>query len=207
MDHKMIDLKSSNLVVVDVETSGTNPFIHELLAVGLAPVVESAPPLLVHVRAHRIEWGEYAKRNFSKFEATWDADAISPQDACAEIESYLRRVFGSKTATPVGHNIGFDTAFLRRLAFRGGINELPGLSHRSLDTHTMLYLLHLKGIIPASALTSDGALRHFGIAVPDEARHTALGDALATRELVMHIFSEFASLEQAEPPQNYKIRR
>jgi DNA polymerase-3 subunit epsilon len=52
----------------------------------------------------------------------------------------------------------------------------------------MLYLLYLKGILPSSALSSDGAFGYFGIKVPEGDRHTALGDALATRELVLRLF-------------------
>jgi DNA polymerase III epsilon subunit-like protein len=107
---------------------------------------------------------------------------------CEKIERYLSSVFPGEAVTPVGHNVGFDVAFLRKLAFLGGRNEITAISHRALDTHTMLYLLHLKGRVPPSALSSDGAFEYFGIRVPDNERHTALGDALATRELVLRIF-------------------
>jgi len=40
----------NNLVVVDLETSGTNPFRHEVLAVGLVPLTEKIPPYLLYVR-------------------------------------------------------------------------------------------------------------------------------------------------------------
>ena len=89
--------------------------------------------------------------------------------------------------TVVGHNVGFDVAFLRQLAFQAGLNEVPLISHRVIDTHTMLYLLHLSGVIPEDALSSDGAFRHFEIGPQAFARHTALGDALATRELFMRV--------------------
>ena len=91
----------------------------------------------------------------------------------------------------VGHNIGFDLGFLKQLAFLSGKDELTGASHRVLDTYTMLFLLHEKGLIPSSALTSDGAFRYFGIRISETQRHTALGDALATRDLFRAIFDKF----------------
>jgi hypothetical protein len=78
-------------------------------------------------------------------------------------------------------------AFLAKLAALAGQEGFAGLSHRSVDTHTLLFLLCLMGDIPSSALTSDGAFDYFGIRVPDEIRHTALGDALATSKLLLNL--------------------
>jgi DNA polymerase III subunit epsilon len=103
------------------------------------------------------------------------------------IEEYVRTTFGGEEVTLVGHNIGFDVAFLRKLAFEGGREQLAGISHRALDTHTLLYVLALENRIPVSATKSDGAFRHFGIQVPPSKRHTALEDARATRALLLAI--------------------
>jgi DNA polymerase III epsilon subunit-like protein len=185
MVRKMVDLSNRPIVVVDLETSGVNPFRHEVLAVGLAPLDRGLPPLSVYVRPERIQWTEYAERNFERFSGEWNAESISPAEACVSIERYLAEVFSGKPVTPLGHNVGFDLAFLRKLAFLGGRDQLAGLSHRAIDTHTLLYMLASKGQIPHDAATSDGAFRHFGIAV--DGRHTAIGDAIATRDLVYRL--------------------
>jgi DNA polymerase-3 subunit epsilon len=183
----MIQLPSKNLVVIDLETSGTNPFLHDVLTVGLVPLTEAAPPCVVHVRPKEIYWSRYAKENFARFSAAWESEAVSPIAACEAIEQYLSRVFRKEPVTAIGHNVGFDMAFLRKLAFLAGKEEIAGISHRALDTHTILYLLFLSGQIPSSALSSDGAFKYFDISVPKDARHTALGDALATRELFLRL--------------------
>jgi DNA polymerase-3 subunit epsilon len=140
-------------------------------------------PKQVYVRPKEIIWNDFGKKNFEKFASEWEANALPPAEACNVIEEYLAHAFPGGSATPVGHNIGFDVAFLRQLAFLGGRDQLAVLSHRAIDTHTLLYLLYLENKVPAEALTSDGAFKHFGIKVAEELRHTALGDALATREL------------------------
>jgi DNA polymerase-3 subunit epsilon len=180
-----------DLVIVDVETSGVNPFENEILAVGLVPLTRPGNSRVVYVDASDVVWGDFAKKNFTKFEHAWKSQAVAPQEACATISSFLRSASDGRVVTPIGHNIGFDTAFLRRLAFRAGKSEIAGLSHRAIDTHSLLYVLYMLNLVPASALSSDGALRFFGIDVPDDQRHTALGDAMATRVLVLRIFEEF----------------
>lgn len=187
----MINLRDNSLLVVDLETSGINPFRHDVLAVGLVPLLERVAPAVIYVRPNEIQWSNYARRNFDKYVADWEAGAMPPSNACEAIERYLAQAFPGKQVTPVGHNIGFDVAFLRKLAFLGGRDELATISHRAVDTHTMLYLLFLKGRVPSSALSSEGAFYHFGIEVPEAARHTAIGDALATRELVLRLFELF----------------
>lgn len=183
----MKNLDSAPLVIVDLETSGVNPFNHDVLALALVPLNSALPPHVVFVKPPEIRWSDYARANFAKFAAEWERGAVPPVEACASIESYLARTFGGQMATPIGHNIGFDVAFLRKLAFLAHRDELPGLSHRAIDTHTLLYVLASAGRIPPSAVTSSGAFEHFGIRVSDSMRHTAFGDAVATRELFCRI--------------------
>lgn len=183
----MYDLKNKDLVVIDVETSGINPFRHDVLAVGLAPLNNALPSCVVYIRPETIEWSPFARQNFDKYSSDWQALAVTPAEACDSIEKYLAETFSGRNVTPIGHNIGFDVSFLRRLAFLGGRDQLAGLSHRAIDTHTLLYLLALQGKAPESATNSDGAFKHFGINIEENARHTALGDAKATRELLLRL--------------------
>ena len=181
----------NNIVVVDVETSGLNPYQHQLLAVGLCPLWGLVEPTTIFVKHTGITWSPRAKDYFSGYQVEWEQRAVAPARACADVEGYFVRVSPTRPVQLVGHNIGFDVGFLKQLAFLAGKDELAGASHRFLDTYTMLYLLSSKGLIPNSALTSDGAFKHFGIRINDSQRHTAIGDALATRELVRVLLERF----------------
>jgi len=180
-----------NLVVIDVETSGINPFRHQILSLALVPLDLSKSPLELYVNEGEPEWQKTAAAYFEESRPSWEAYGRSASEACAALSSYIETVFGDKI-TVVGHNVGFDVAFLRQLAFRAGLDQVPLISHRVIDTHTILYLLHLSGVIPEDALSSDGAFRHFDIRPQASARHTALGDALATRELFMRALELWA---------------
>lgn len=179
----MNQLNHENLVAIDLETSGINPFKHDVLSIALVPIDEKLPPKTLYIRHNSIEWSSFAYSNFLRFSSTWEENCIDPNQACEEIENYLRRTFHGNIATPIGHNIGFDVAFLRRLAFQAGRDQLAGLSHRALDTHTMLFVLNYQKKIPKEALSSDGAFSYFNIDIQEKHRHTAIGDAEATRTL------------------------
>lgn len=175
-------LDAQPLVVVDVETSGTNLAAHSLMAAAFVPVNEDKPVLEVYFRPKRIEWSPRAKEMFASYETVWEQVAVPPERACAAITTYIQGVFG-RPVTIVAHNVAFDFAFLRKTFHEANALESDAFSHRAVDTHTLLFLAHLKGIIPKSALSSTGAFDFFGIKVSREARHTAVGDAIATREL------------------------
>jgi DNA polymerase III epsilon subunit-like protein len=185
----MILPEKNSLVVIDIETSGVNPFVHNPLALGIVPVSSTARPLQVYIRPAQITWSCHAKELFKGYAREWEAEAVAPADALERVSEYLKSVFPLGRATPVGHNVGFDVAFLRKLAFLSGKEEIEGLSHRAIDTHTILYLLYLRGVLSADALTSDGAFKYFGVEPTNGTRHTAMGDALATRDLLLKALS------------------
>jgi DNA polymerase III subunit epsilon len=185
----MMDVLEKPLIIIDLETTGTNPFRHDVLAVGLVPISLNLPTATVYVRHQQCVWTDFAREIFANYQAEWQANAVSATEACDRIEKYLADTFGGQEVTPVGHNIGFDLAFMKKLAFLGGRERVALLSHRAIDTHTLLYLMHLQGFLPDEAVTSDGAFRHFGIHVEERLRHTAVADAKATRELLLHLLS------------------
>jgi len=177
---------AEDLVVVDVETTGTNPFQHQIVSLAMVPLDPNKPPLEVFIATKDPVWHETAARFFEPTRRQWEAEAVQPDEACRVVHEYLAKQYG-RTVTPVGHNIGFDVAFLRQLAYRGGLDELPLMSHRALDTHTLLYWSYMRGLVPKKAVTSSGAFEHFGIELSDQRRHTAIGDALATRDLILKL--------------------
>ncbi len=195
-------MNPSNLVAVDVETSGLNPFNHQLLAVGLSPFGSSVAPTTIYVRHDNIVWSPQASRFFERYKADWEREAVESASAIRRIEAFFAKVSANRPAQLVGHNIAFDLSFLKQLASQGGKDELAGVSHRTLDTHTMLYLLNQLDLIPSAAMTSDGALKYFGVVVDDSKRHTALGDAIATRQLVQAIFELFGHVFDQDERRN-----
>jgi len=174
-----------NIVVVDTETTGPNPFVHDLLSLAMVPLNRSLPELILHVsRRGAVNWNKFARKNFQNFRTLWTQDAVDVQIAFRQVQEYLVALNLSDPIVFAGHNVGFDRAFLQKLAYLSGHDFFPEVTHRTLDTHTLLYERVLRGILPESCLTSSGAFEFFGIEPKDADRHTAIGDAIATRDLL-----------------------
>jgi DNA polymerase-3 subunit epsilon len=171
------------VVILDTETGGLDPLEHSLLSVGLVsgdgerrleiyvcePELRTTPDSmavnridLAHVRAH----------------------GLAPVAAVAAIEAFLDAMPGPRPVLVAGHNVAFDLAFMRRLYRLAGRPFPRDFGHRTIDTHSLIWALGARGRLPPDVRGSDAAFAHFDIAPPAEARHTALGDALATRELL-----------------------
>ena len=181
----------TKLLVVDTETGGVDPDRHSILSVAAVvwedgalgaeiEILIAEPDLTVTARAleiNRIDIVAHSRR------------AVPPAEAMAQLQAFVDEQFDSERnkgerAVLVGHNIGFDVGFLKRLC-RMAHDDFGALfSHRVLDTASILRFLSLAGRLPESAAASTNAFAAFNISVKDSERHTALGDARATALLL-----------------------
>jgi DNA polymerase III epsilon subunit-like protein len=176
------------LLVVDTETSGLDPDVHSILSIGAA--VWSPGRVLASLELFicddSMEVQPDALR-INQIDLGWLREhGVPPAQAVATLEAFVRRNFDlpdpGARVTIVGHNLSFDVPFLKRLYQRAGASYAATFSHRIIDTASILGFLILAGLLPLSGASSEEALEYFGISVP--ARHTGLGDAVATAELL-----------------------
>lgn len=173
----------NDLIAIDVETSGPDPFLHDILSLALVPLNDSLPRLSIFIKHnHDLVWGEVASGFFENYKTEWQEKAISPADAYQSISRYLDEL-PSNQLMLVGHNVGFDFSFLKKLVFQAGKEPLVKISHRSIDTHSILYFLKLAGLFKQDVSSSDKAFSFFGISPIGKDRHTAFSDAKATNLL------------------------
>lgn len=181
-----------NLLVVDTETTGPDVFIHDIVSFAFVPL-DGRRLLDGYVLVpDTAVWSEYAAREFSKYRDSWSRRAMRPSDLLKSIEEYIFELFGGEPVVLAGHNISFDRYFLHKLARAAGASGIRGVSHRTFDTHTLLMALAMAGEIPHWATTSDGAFDYFSINIEERNRHTALGDAIATRELILRLIQRIS---------------
>ncbi len=177
----MIDIK--NVVILDTETGGLDPLTHSMMTIGLVSgdgthqteIWVAEPEIIADPRAlavNRLDPAEVAR------------EGVTPSAACDAVDSFLWAVDPiAGRPMVVGHNVAFDNAFMRRMYTMAGRPVNPAFSHRTIDTHTLLWSLMTVGKLPPGVNGSDAAFKHFDVSPPPELRHTALGDAIATRDL------------------------
>ncbi|MBM4291984.1 MAG: 3'-5' exonuclease [Deltaproteobacteria bacterium] len=184
------------VVVLDTETGGIDPHAHSLLTVGLVSL-DGARRLEIWVREPQLLTAPESMAVNGIDLAEVEARGLPPAAACDALEAFLseeRARAGGRAPLLAGHNISFDLSFLRRLYRLAGRSAEGAFSHRSLDTHTLMWALAALGALPPEACGSDGAFRHYGVEPPPALRHTALGDAVATRALLWGALEHLSGL-------------
>lgn len=169
-------LAEMRFVVFDTETTGLDPSRDEI----------------VQIAAVRIVGGRVLLDE--TFETYVDPERGIPQTSTAihgvdashvrgapKIDQAGRRFLRfAGDAALIAHNAPFDLSFFRKHADRIGARvEQP-----VLDTALMSTLLWP----PSAGHTLDALADRLNVEIPAEARHTALGDALATAEVAVRLF-------------------
>jgi len=172
---------------IDTETGGLEPGRHSLLSVafvvGDGPKVTNSLEVLIRHEPYVVSAGGMKVNRIDLVQHT--AAALEPEMALGVMNVFLEQHFPHlcKPVTLAGHNVAFDQAFLGAFLESLGHKLEPRFSHRVVDTHSIAVALRDAGKLPLENLSSTALFAHFGILVPEEKRHTALGDALATFEL------------------------
>jgi DNA polymerase III subunit epsilon len=177
---------SARYLVLDTETGGLDANQHSLLSIGLvvseAHQIVDQLEILIRHEPYIVSGGGMKVNRIDL--ASHHETAQEPEQAIQTLETFCTRHFGDASITLIGHNIAFDRAFLGTFLERQGRNLEPRFHHRTIDTHAIAAALIQAGKLPKTLRpSSDGLFTHFGILVPPEKRHTALGDAIATHQL------------------------
>lgn len=174
-----------DIVVIDTETGGLDPAEHSLLTLALVTgrdtdrmeITIAEPDIRVTQRSLEI----------TRLDPKVIAETgLTPAAACDAIEAFLEKNAPGRDWLLCGHNITFDVNFLKRLYRLAGREYPRRLGHRTVDTHALIWALSAAGKLPPLK-GSDEAFRHFQLEPPAELRHTALGDAVATRDMLARL--------------------
>lgn len=178
------------MIVLDIESTGTNPQVHSILSIGALDFDEPTNQFYDECRVWegaKLEDEAFAIHGFTSREAT-DTSKKSETELVAAFFAWA--IDRPKERTLVAQNVWFDAGFLEAAARRGGI-EYP-FAKRVLDVHTLAWLhMSERGLTPPtehqhSALNSKTILAYCGL--PEEAKpHNALTGALWHAEVVSRI--------------------
>lgn len=168
-------------IILDVETGGLDPNIHSLLTVGLVCMEDGKVLDSLELKIKNVNYIVTAEAmKINKLDllnihetGCWAEEAVS------RIDEFMIKHKGDKQAVLIGHNINFDISFLKKLYAQAYKNYSANISHRSLDTASIIRFLTMSDAWDGKELNSlDDVVNYFEIQIED--RHTALGDAIVT---------------------------
>ena len=186
------------MIVVDVETTGTNPNEHSIVSIGAVEFENPTNRFYQECRAFdnaKIEQEALAVNGFSYDDVT-DPTKKSLEDI---MKDFINWASGFKNKTMVAHNASFDMGFLKASANR--YNLYWTFSYIPLDTHTIAYIDIFKKdstnplIYGSSSLSLNKTLEYVGL--PKEPNpHNALTGAIHETEVMYRLVLGTSALEE-----------
>ncbi|MGP9821913.1 exonuclease domain-containing protein [Salinarimonas sp. NSM] len=166
-------LRALTFVVLDTETTGLDPARDALCSVAGVRIVNNRL-MTGELFDVLVDPGRPIPAASSRVHGITDAMVAGAEPASVVLARF--RAFVDE-AVLVAHNAAFDLAFLERG------EGAPGISFAGPVLDTVLLGAHLFGT--QESLTLDALAERFGVVIPPEARHTALGDARATAQVLL----------------------
>lgn len=166
-------LRDLTFVVFDSETTGLDPAKDDVVQLGAVRVV-NGKIVPGEVFDTLVNPGRAIPPGSTRVHGISDAmvaDAPRFDAACAGFHQF------ASAAVIVAHNAPFDMAFLHRECESAAF----GFDHPVLDT------VHLSAVVFGGSAehTLDALCDRLGIEIPPDLRHTALGDAVATAQVLV----------------------
>ena len=170
-------IHKATFTIVDTETTGLRPAGSRLLEIGAIKVCGGAE---LDRYSELVNPGQAIPYRIARLTGITNDMIIGKPSVHDVLPRFLAFINGSIL---VGHNLRFDTSFLNAELGRCG---LPLLTCQTLCTLRLARRL-LRGL-PSKGLGR--LIQHFGISV--EARHRALADAEATRDIFLRFLGQLA---------------
>ena len=168
-------MKTHHLAFIDIETTGLNPALHEIVEVGCiitAPDLKIIDEFELKIKPEHLETADPTSLKVSHYDPSlWKSAKALPE---------AMRTLGEKVrdCIMVGHNVAFDSGFLEYAFGKTGIGN--SMHYHKLDTISIAW----------AKLHKEPDLEHFSLrelclrfGIKNEKSHTALSDARATFEL------------------------
>jgi len=195
------------MIIVDVETSGTDPRYHSLVSIG---AIDFDNPSDSFFKECRIFPGarvgdEALAVNGMTLEEINDQTKQSDAEIVAEFIEWIK---DKRDHTVAGQNPSFDVGFILAGAERAGLNI--SLAHRTIDLHSLVHFhMSERGIVPPvknnrTDLNSDTIMRYVGIE-PEPKPHIAINGAKWEAEAFSRLYnnkSMFTEFEYFKIPWN-----
>ncbi|MEK7118467.1 MAG: 3'-5' exonuclease [Patescibacteria group bacterium] len=182
-------MKNHKLAFVDLETTGLDPFRHEIIEIGIVLVEQkgdlfgkqSLEPISEH---EMLLWPEHVETADPKALGVAKYDKHKWEKAVSQKEGLARAATLLEGTVFIAQNVSFDWAFLQKAGNEYEVNFEKAVHYHKLDLASMTF-----GKLYHDPKLSKFSLRemteYFG--VTNQNAHTALADARATFEVCKKI--------------------
>ena len=188
---------SAIYLVIDTETTGWSPHTNgmiEFAGVCMDASLEITDSLVVDIRPPEGTAVREESLQITGFTRERIAQGMSYEDFCVLFREFIAKNFTKKPIV-IGQFYPFDYAFMTSVFDKGGHPEYTEdniFGNDFVDTKVIANLLNMQARyrsepepFPSTSLSKAGGLKErFGIAGAEYAAHTAMGDVLATREVL-----------------------
>jgi DNA polymerase III epsilon subunit family exonuclease len=180
-------MKHTKFVALDIETTGLDPAVHEVIEVGCILFCFDAKKKVfrieesfdIKIKPEQIELANPISLKVNGYTIDKWTQAVS---ATVALKTISRKIKGR---VMVGHNAGFDYSFMNQ-AFKKHM-IVNTLHYHVLDTLSMAYVT-LRDNVDATRLSLQYLCDFYGI--ENKKAHTALADAQATYELFVKLMEK-----------------
>lgn len=185
-------------VVVDIETSGFDPFCHALLEIAaVIPEMDETGRLSIH-EVHSAHVAPFPGATLDESSLAFNKiDPHHPFRFALDEKTALQKIFhpvraavkrnGCVRAILVGHNPAFDIGFLNAAVARTGLKRNPFHPFSTFDTATLSGLAYGQTVLAKAAQAA-------GLEWDNREAHSALYDAEQTARLFCGIVNRWEEL-------------
>ncbi len=172
---------SRPIVFLDLETTGLDPKVHEIVEIAAIQVdAESLVELdVLHLRVkpERLDVASVHALKINGFDMEVWENAVGLGGALSKLSPML------DGAVMAGHNVGFDQAFLDAAYASTGVPR-PRMDHHTLDTASLAWPLYTDGVIKSLSLAAVCDALGVDGGTPHRALHDARRSLQVARELL-----------------------
>lgn len=180
------------MIVVDVETTGTDPRYHSLVSIGAIDFDNPSDSFFKECYIFDGARVEEKALEINGMTETELHDKTKPSEA-EIVKQFIEWMKSKKDHTFAGQNVSFDVSFITAAAERAKTNIF--IAHRVVDLHSITYFhMSRRGIVPPLAhgrtdLDSDKIMEYVGIE-PEPKPHIAINGAKWETEAFGRLFNE-----------------
>ncbi len=164
------------LAFIDIETTGLDPALHEIIEVAVilvrADTLEPLDSVELPVHPEHIDRADPEALRLNGYTPEKWLFAVSLCEALERITPLLNG------AMPAGHNVRFDLAFLEAACKATGVTP-PEMDHHLLDTAVLAWPLLQNGVV--ESLSLEDLCDH--LEIPRVMKHQAYWDVLSSLEV------------------------